>query len=55
MNNLSAPVNITNGPKGINLIDPFRIGRLQFFGQLRRWSSAGRSSTTTSCCWCCWP
>lgn len=26
LNNLNAPVNITNGPQGINLIDPFRIG-----------------------------
>ncbi|MFN3888204.1 MAG: branched-chain amino acid ABC transporter permease, partial [Aquabacterium sp.] len=26
MNNLDAPVNITNGPKGINSIEPFRIG-----------------------------
>ncbi len=28
MNNLNAPVNITNGPQGINLIDPFHIGNL---------------------------
>ena len=26
MNNLNGPVNITNGPQGINLIDPVRIG-----------------------------
>ncbi len=26
MNNLDAPVNITNGPKGINSIDPFHVG-----------------------------
>jgi len=26
LNNLNAPVNITNGPQGINLIDPIRIG-----------------------------
>ena len=26
LNNLNAPINITNGPQGINLIDPFRIG-----------------------------
>ena len=26
LNNLNAPVNITNGPQGVNLIDPFRIG-----------------------------
>ena len=30
MNNLSNPINITNGPKGINLIDPFRIGPVNF-------------------------
>src|SRR5207244_5000684 len=28
LNNLNAPVNISNGPQGINLIDPFRIGSL---------------------------
>src|SRR5688572_7349333 len=26
LNNLSQPVNITNGPQGVTLIDPFRIG-----------------------------
>lgn len=26
LNNLNAPVNITNGPQGINIIDPIRIG-----------------------------
>ncbi len=26
MNNLNAPVNITNGPQGINMIDPVKIG-----------------------------
>jgi branched-chain amino acid transport system permease protein len=30
MNNLSQPVNITNGPQGITLIDPFRIGPINF-------------------------
>ena len=30
MNNLSSPVNLTNGPKGINRIDPFQIGPLNF-------------------------
>ena len=29
-NNLSQPVNITNGPQGISLIDPFRIGGFSF-------------------------
>jgi branched-chain amino acid transport system permease protein len=28
LNNLNAPVNISNGPQGINLIDPFRINGL---------------------------
>ena len=30
MNNLSQPVNITNGPQGITLVDPFRIGSFSF-------------------------
>jgi len=30
LNNLNAPVNITNGPQGVNLIDPFRIGSFSF-------------------------
>ena len=30
LNNLSQPVNITNGPQGITLIDPFRFGSLSF-------------------------
>jgi len=25
LNNLNAPVNVTNGPQGVNLIDPFRV------------------------------
>jgi branched-chain amino acid transport system permease protein len=29
-NNLSQPINITNGPQGISLIDPFRIGGFSF-------------------------
>ena len=32
LNNLSRPVNITNGPQGIALIDPFRIDGLSFAG-----------------------
>lgn len=28
LNNLNAPINITNGPQGINLIDSFQIGTL---------------------------
>lgn len=30
LNNLSQPINITNGPQGVTLIDPFRLGRLDF-------------------------
>src|SRR5271157_2115566 len=30
LNNLNAPVNLTNGPQGINLIDPFRINGFSF-------------------------
>jgi len=30
LNNLSQPVNLTNGPQGITLIDPFRIGSFNF-------------------------
>ena len=30
LNNLNQPVNITNGPQGITLIDPFRDRRLTF-------------------------
>src|SRR6187397_2313166 len=30
LNNLSRPVNITNGAQGISLIDPFRIGDFSF-------------------------
>ncbi|MBI1394564.1 MAG: ABC transporter ATP-binding protein [Betaproteobacteria bacterium] len=30
LNNLSQPVNITNGPQGISLIDPFRLGSFSF-------------------------
>ncbi len=30
LNNLSQPVNITNGPQGISRIDPFRIGTFDF-------------------------
>ena len=38
LNNLNSPINVTNGPQGINLIDPFHIGGLSlastetFFG-----------------------
>jgi branched-chain amino acid transport system permease protein len=30
MNNLNAPINITNGPQGISLIDPLRVGDFSF-------------------------
>ncbi len=30
LNNLNAPIDVTSGPQGINLIDPFRIGSFSF-------------------------
>jgi len=30
LNNLNAPINITNGPQGVNIIDPFRLGSFSF-------------------------
>ncbi len=33
MNNLNGPVNLTNGPQGINLIDPIHIGGLSLAGE----------------------
>jgi len=30
MNNLNAPINITNGPQGINRVDTFRVGEFAF-------------------------
>ena len=30
LNNLSQPINITNGPQGVTLIDPFRFGTFSF-------------------------
>lgn len=33
MNNLNGPVNITNGPQGINLIDPVRLGSVSLAGE----------------------
>ncbi|MET2988311.1 ABC transporter permease subunit, partial [Herbaspirillum seropedicae] len=33
MNNLNAPVNITNGPQGINLIDPIKVFGVSLAGE----------------------
>ena len=30
LNNLNAPINITNGPQGVNHVDPLRIGSIAF-------------------------
>jgi len=30
LNNLNAPVNVTNGPQGVNLVDPLRLGSFSF-------------------------
>jgi branched-chain amino acid transport system permease protein len=32
LNNLNAPINVTNGPQGINMIDPFAIGGFSLAG-----------------------
>ncbi len=45
MNNLNGPVNITNGPQGINLIDPVTIGSVSFAGQSGGMVSIGGFST----------
>jgi branched-chain amino acid transport system permease protein len=34
MNNLNAPVNITNGPQGINMIDPIRVFGVSLAGEV---------------------
>jgi branched-chain amino acid transport system permease protein len=33
LNNLNGPVNVTNGPQGINLIDPIRVGGVSLAGE----------------------
>jgi branched-chain amino acid transport system permease protein len=43
MNNLSAPINITNGPKGISRIDSFRLGSFDF-GRTDVWGALSFSS-----------
>src|SRR5579863_10740724 len=40
MNNLSTPFNLTNGPMGITLIDPFRIDGFSFAGTQRVFGQA---------------
>ncbi len=35
MNNLDRPINITNGPQGINLVDPIRFGEFSLTTQTR--------------------
>jgi branched-chain amino acid transport system permease protein len=57
LNNLNAPFNITNGPQGIDRIDPINMGGVTS-GQTAdvlgiTIPSRARSSTTT-CCWR-WP
>lgn len=42
LNNLNSPINITNGPQGIDLIDPLKIGPLQFD---QSWTFAGLEVT----------
>jgi len=53
MNNLNAPLNITNGPQGISNIDPVRIAGFDLsqtiaFGDYE----VGAVTSTTTCSWC---
>jgi branched-chain amino acid transport system permease protein len=36
MNNLNEPINFTNGPQGINLIDPIRVFGVNLAGEAVR-------------------
>jgi branched-chain amino acid transport system permease protein len=40
LNNLNAPLNLTNGPQGINLIDPIRIGGADLTKGFELWGVA---------------
>ncbi len=40
LNNLNAPVNITNGPQGINLIDPIAFGGVSLASPLPLWGGS---------------
>ena len=54
LNNLNAPLNFTNGPQGITLIDPIRIFGVNF-GRTQtivRHSTIRRSTCTTTCSCC---
>jgi branched-chain amino acid transport system permease protein len=55
MNNLSQPLNITNGPQGINADRsvPRRQLQLQQAGAVVRPRRQRTRSSTTTCCWCC--
>jgi branched-chain amino acid transport system permease protein len=55
MNNLDHPVNITNGPKGIQQIDSDQDPRLSTSGGRRDPSATrSRASPSTTTCSCCW-
>ncbi|CUR82009.1 leucine/isoleucine/valine transporter permease subunit [Achromobacter xylosoxidans] len=40
LNNLNAPVNITNGPQGINRVDTFKVGEFALAAPRACWASA---------------
>ena len=54
MNNLDAPVNIANGPKGITCIDEISIFGVSLGKTQHSSASTGRRSRTTTSCSCCW-
>ncbi len=43
LNNLNAPINITNGPQGVNLVDPIRLGNWSW-GRSQSWLGVEFSS-----------
>ncbi len=52
LNNLNAPVNITNGPQGINMIEPVQIAGFVFHAlSICSASRCLRSTFTTICFW----
>jgi hypothetical protein len=55
LNNLDHPVNITNGPKGLDQIDSIKFFGIDLGKPLSfRASSSRRSRCTTTCSWRWW-
>jgi branched-chain amino acid transport system permease protein len=54
MNNLNAPINVTNGAQGITLIDPIRIGDFSFADTRPSLACKSRDPRSTTTCWWRW-